>query len=212
MQAYGYAPSLPGGFMAENELHDIRRNIPFKSKEFAAISAHVEATGSKFATFVRRAAVGAATNAPADTKPTAGVPLVGTIHAGSPEECREENQREIFCSEHPSGDSYSYLEIHGDCMNKQVPEGALALFREQGHDFGQTVAVLIDCELMLRVSEYDPKFKCQRLDPDSHNSTHKPYLIREEDPKSPKHIWIRPENMLIRGVFTGDYVMRRKGK
>ena len=195
-----------------DELHDRKALIPFRPTEYAAVKAHAETTGTKFATFVRRAALrelGIGANA---SNKTTGVSLVGTIHAGSPEECREDEQREVFCSEHPSGDSYRYLEVVGTCMNKQVPEGAIALFREQGYAFGQTVAVMIECELMLRIYEYDPKFKCIRLDPDSFDESHKPYLIREEDPKSEKHIWVRPENALVRGVYTGDAILRRKGK
>jgi hypothetical protein len=202
----------------KNELFTKKPQVLFTPSEYDRVKARLKEKNTQLSTFGRSVILRELGMLPtaesvfSDDKQIRGVSLRGTIHAGEPAECREEEQREIVCSEHPSGDSYSYLEIKGDCMDKQVPEGAFALFREQGYAFGQTVAVLIDCELMLRVYEYDPKYKCARLDPDSHNSDHKPFLISEVDPKSSRHIWIKPESALIRGVYTGDYIMKRKAK
>jgi len=217
MHIYGKAAPVQEGFMADEELHSIRRNIPFKEQEFAAIKNHAKASGTPFATYVRRAALqGLLEQAESigraiDTK---AVELVGTIHAGDPAECRDEVRREVFCSEHPNGDSYSYLEVEGDCCNKVVPPGAIALFRRQMWRNKQLVAVRLQwpdsCELCLRrvIINKNDEFE---LHPDSTNPKNKPIVLCE-DKERPGFIVLNPDRAEIVGVFTGDFIVRASDK
>lgn len=148
-----------------------------------------------------------------------GVPLMGFIHAGEEGldefQCKAETDRLIICSEFPHGPQYGYLYVEGDCMNKQIPEGAIALFRRKMPRSGDTVAVMITwpdlCEFCLRVITFLENGDVL-LSPDSYNEKYKPILLSENKPKDSKYIWLQPERADPVGIFTGDYIFKKQNK
>lgn len=189
-------------------------NVGFTEDEYKR--AKENAQGVPLAKALREAVVYPSTAA---TIGDNGVPLLGAIHAGDEGldefQCKPETDRLIFCSELPHGPQYGYLAVEGDCMNKQVPEGAIALFRRKMPRSGDTVAVMITwpdiCEFCLRVITFLENGDVM-LSPDSYNDKYKPILLTDKKPDESKYIWLQPERADPVGIFTGDYIFKKQQK
>ena len=82
-----------------------------------------------------------------------GIPLLGSVHAGSPI-LAEENIEEYIphTAIDVRGGDYFYMEVEGDCMTGDfIPEGALVLVRKQSRVANNEIAVVrIEDEVVLR--------------------------------------------------------------
>ena len=120
---------------------------------------------------------------PPDVEEFCEVPIVGSVHAGHTAFSEQESLGTYPVAESLLRDSdvHFYLIVEGDCMNKRIPEGAMALVSQDRHPInGNTVVVAKDREEHM-IRRYFKHGSAIRLEPDSFNPEHKPIVIQEKD-------------------------------
>jgi repressor LexA len=113
---------------------------------------------------------------------TVGVPLVGSIAAGTPVLAVENIETRIPISDRIAKPPYTYflLRVHGDSMDRAgIVDGSLALIRQQETaDPGDRVVALIDDEATIKRLKLTGEMAI--LEPVSSNSRHKPIVVDNE--------------------------------
>ncbi|MBP5274970.1 MAG: hypothetical protein ILO36_08575 [Abditibacteriota bacterium] len=111
------------------------------------------------------------------------VPVVGSVHAGHTAWAEEESLGAVTVPNSMLGDAdrHFYLIVEGDCMNKLLPEGSMALVSEDRHPInGNTVVVCRDDEEYM-IRRYFKRGGTIRLEPESFNKEHRPIVISEKN-------------------------------
>ncbi|ULG73180.1 LexA family protein [Macrococcus brunensis] len=120
---------------------------------------------------------------PLDTNETDQVPVLGKIAAGKPLYSEQQILRYSFVPSHINklGKELFYLEVTGDSMNKEFPEGSEVLVDRNAAVENGNIAVV-------QINGYDATVKKVRFDDDkiilmpmSTNETHLPQIYTKDD-------------------------------
>ena len=115
--------------------------------------------------------------------PFTQVPVIGFVHAGHTAWSEQETlgTMPVENDRLKDADEHFFLVVEGDCMNRLIPEGALALVSQDRYPINGNTVVVAREEEEHMIRRYFKRGGTIRLVPESFNEEHVPLEIREDD-------------------------------